>query len=39
VIISIVATLILIGLLIYFVVRQRRIGRTPVDAEPDEVSE
>ena len=39
VIISIVGTLVLIGLIIYFVVRQRRSGRAPVDAAADEVSE
>jgi membrane protein YqaA with SNARE-associated domain len=40
VIVSIVGTLVLIGLIIYFVVRQRRIGRAPaVDAAADEVSE
>ena len=39
VIVSIVGTLVLIGLIIYFIVRQRRIGRAPVDAEAEEVSE
>ena len=39
VIVSIVATLVLIGLIIYFVVRQRRISRAPVDAAADEVSD
>jgi membrane protein YqaA with SNARE-associated domain len=39
VIISIVGTLVLIGLIIYFIIRQRRSGRAPVDAEADEVSE
>ena len=39
VIVSIVGTLVLIGLIIYFVVRQRRIGRAPVEAAADEVSE
>jgi membrane protein DedA with SNARE-associated domain len=40
VIVSIVGTLVLIGLIIYFVVRQRRIGRAPaVQAATDEVSE
>ena len=39
VIVSIVGTLVLIGLIIYFIVRQRRSGRTPVAAEADEVSE
>src|SRR5215212_2297990 len=39
VIISIVATLVLIGLIVYFVIRQRRNARAPVDAAPDEVSE
>ncbi len=37
VIISIVGTLVLIGLIIYFIIRQRRNGRAPV--EPEEVSE
>ena len=39
VIVSIAGTLVLIGLIIYFVVRQRRSGRAPVDAAADEVSE
>jgi membrane protein YqaA with SNARE-associated domain len=39
VIVSIVGTLVLIGLIIYFIIRQRRTSRTPVDAEADEVSE
>jgi membrane protein YqaA with SNARE-associated domain len=39
VIISIVGTLVLIGLIIYFVVRQRRSARAPVEAAADEVSE
>ena len=39
VIVSIVATFVLIGLIIYFVVRQRRISRAPVDAAADEVSD
>ena len=39
VIVSIVGTLVLIGLIIYFVVRQRRSGRAPVDVAADEVSE
>src|SRR5215211_4817080 len=39
VIISIVATLLLIGLIVYFIVRQRRNARVPVNAEADEVSE
>src|ERR1043165_2677272 len=40
VIVSIVGTLVLIGLVIYFVVRQRRLGRAPaVDAAADDVSE
>jgi membrane protein YqaA with SNARE-associated domain len=39
VIVSIVGTLVLIGLIIYFIIRQRRGPRTPVDAEADEVSE
>ncbi len=39
VIVSIVGTLVLIGLIIYFVIRQRRGVRAPVDAAADEVSE
>src|SRR6185295_9534795 len=39
VIVSIAGTLVLIGLIIYFVVRQRRGGRAPVEAAADEVSE
>jgi len=39
VIISIVGTLVLIGLIIYFIVRQRRNGRAPVEVPADEVSE
>jgi membrane protein YqaA with SNARE-associated domain len=39
VIVSIVGTLVLIGLIIYFIVRQRRNARAPVDAAADEVSE
>jgi len=39
VIVSIVGTLVLIGLIIYFIVRQRRNSRAPVAAEVDEVSE
>ena len=39
VIVSIVGTLVLIGLIIYFVVRQRRGARAPVEAAADEVSE
>src|SRR5919112_1496117 len=39
VIVSIVGTLVLIGLIIYFVIRQRRGARTPVGAAADEVSE
>jgi membrane protein YqaA with SNARE-associated domain len=39
VIVSIVGTLVLIGLIIYFVIRQRRAVRAPVDAAADEVSE
>jgi len=39
VIVSIVGTLVLIGLIIYFIVRQRRGMRAPVDVTADEVSE
>jgi membrane protein YqaA with SNARE-associated domain len=39
VIVSIVGTLVLIGLVIYFIVRQRRSARPPVDAAADEVSD
>jgi membrane protein YqaA with SNARE-associated domain len=39
VIVSIVGTFVLIGLIIYFVVRQRRNARPPVDAAADEVSD
>src|SRR6187397_2567105 len=39
VIVSIVGTLVLIGLIIYFVIRQRRGVRAAVDAAADEVSE
>jgi len=39
VIVSIVGTLVLIGLIIYFVIRQRRGRRAPVEAAADEVSE
>src|SRR5919112_313681 len=39
VIVSIVATLVLIGLIIYFVVKRRRAGRAPVETAADEVSE
>src|ERR1041385_483550 len=39
VIVSIVGTLVLIGLIIYFVVRQRRGAPPPVDAAADEVSD
>ena len=39
VIVSIVGTLVLIGLIIYFIVRQRRNARAPVAAEADEVPE
>lgn len=39
VIVSIVATLVLIGLIVYFIIRQRRSGRAPVAAAADEVSE
>jgi membrane protein YqaA with SNARE-associated domain len=39
VIVSIVGTLVLIGLIIYFFVRQRRNARPPVDAAADEVSD
>jgi membrane protein YqaA with SNARE-associated domain len=39
VIVSIVATFVLIGLIIYLFVRQRRISRAPVDAAADEVSD
>lgn len=39
VIVSMVGTLILIGLIIYFVVRQRKIARAPVNAEVDEASD
>ena len=39
VIVSIVGTLVLIGLIVYFIVRQRRYTRAPVDAPADEVSE
>src|SRR5919112_4347045 len=38
-ILSIVATLGLIGLIIYFVVKRRRAGRAPVETAADEVSE
>ena len=39
VIVSIVGTLVLIALIIYFVVRQRKNSRAPVEAEADEVSD
>jgi len=39
VIVSIVGTLVLIGLIVYFIVRQRRYARAPVAAPADEVSE
>jgi hypothetical protein len=39
VIVSIVGTFVLIGLIIYFVGRQRRNARPPVDAAADEVSD
>jgi len=39
VIVSIVGTLVLIGLIIYFIVWMRRSPRAPVDAAADEVSE
>jgi membrane protein YqaA with SNARE-associated domain len=39
VIVSIVGTLVLIGLIVYFIVRQRGYARAPVDAPADEVSE
>jgi membrane protein YqaA with SNARE-associated domain len=39
VIVSIVGTLVLIGLILYFIIRQRRNARAPVDAAADEVSE
>src|SRR6188474_2571937 len=39
VIVSIVATLLLIGLIIYFIVRQRKNARAPIDAEGEEVPE
>jgi membrane protein YqaA with SNARE-associated domain len=39
VIVSIVGTFVLIGLIVYFIVRQRRNARAPVDAAADEVSE
>ena len=39
VIVSMVGTLVLIGLILYFIIRQRRSGRAPVEAEAEEVSE
>ena len=39
VIVSVVGSLALIALIIYFIVRQRRNGRAPVDVEAEEVSE
>lgn len=39
VIVSAVGSLALIALIIYFIVRQRRSGRAPVDVEAEEVSE
>jgi membrane protein YqaA with SNARE-associated domain len=39
VIVSIVGTLVLIGLIVYFIVRQRRNTRAPMDAEANEVPE
>src|SRR5215208_6001700 len=39
VIVSIVGTLVLVGLIVYFIVRQRRGARAPVSAEADELSE
>ncbi|HSL55442.1 MAG TPA: VTT domain-containing protein [Pyrinomonadaceae bacterium] len=39
VIVSVVGSLALIALIIYFIVRQRRSGRAPVDVEAEEVSE
>jgi membrane protein DedA with SNARE-associated domain len=36
VIVSIVGTLVLIGLIVYFIVRQRRNTRAPMDAEANE---
>jgi membrane protein YqaA with SNARE-associated domain len=39
VIVSIVGTLVLVGLIVYFIIRQRRIGRATVEAEAEEVSE
>jgi membrane protein YqaA with SNARE-associated domain len=39
VIVSIVGTLVLIGLIVYFIVRQRRNARAPMDAEANEVPE
>src|SRR5215212_8332294 len=39
VIVSIAGSLVLIGLIVYFIVRQRRNARAPVNAEADEVSE
>src|SRR5215216_2608683 len=39
VIVSIVGTLVLIGLIIYFIIRQRKNARAPMDADADEVSE
>src|SRR5215207_4270097 len=39
VVISIVATVLLIAVIVYFLVRQRKNARTPIDAEPDEVSD
>jgi membrane protein YqaA with SNARE-associated domain len=39
VIVSIVGSLVLIGLIIYFIVRQRKIARAPIDAEGEEVPE
>ena len=39
VIVSIAGSLVLIGLIVYFIVRQRRNARVPVNAEADKVSE
>jgi hypothetical protein len=39
VIVSIVGTIVLIGLIVYLVVRQRKGGRAPLEAEAEEVSE
>jgi len=39
VIVSMVGTVILIGLIIYFVIRQRKLSRAPVNVEADEASD